>query len=58
MPQSTEWSLPIPEGPQFESSHQRFFKENVFTVNCIEKTKIKKKRSEMAHVLSDVIASN
>ena len=33
-------------GPRFESSH---FIEHLFTVNCIEKTKIKKKRQGMAH---------
>ena len=31
-------------GPQFESSHRR-----KFTVNCLEKTKIKKKRSGIPH---------
>ena len=29
-------------GPQFESSHRQNF-INTFTINCIEKTKIKKK---------------
>ena len=34
-------------GPQFKSSHRRNF-IHVFTINCIEKTKIKKKRPGMA----------
>ena len=36
--------------PRFESSHQQTF-IHVFTINCIEKTKMKKKRPEMAHFL-------
>ena len=36
-----EWSLPTPE--VFESS------EHLFRVNCIEKTKIKKKEPEIPH---------
>ena len=35
--------------PRFEFSHQQTFIEHLFTVNCVEKTKIKKKRSDMAH---------
>ena len=31
-------------GPRFESSHRRNF-IHVFTINCIEKTKIKKKEA-------------
>ena len=31
-------------GPRFESSHRQNF-INVFTINCIEKTKIKKKET-------------
>ena len=37
-------------GLRFESSHRRNF-IHVFTINCIEKTKIKKKRPGMAHFL-------
>ena len=39
-------------GPRFESSHwQKFiYIEHLFTVNCIEKTKIKEKRPGMAHL--------
>ena len=37
-------------GPQFESRHgQKIYIEH-FTVNCIENTKIKKKRPGMAHL--------
>ena len=36
-------------GLQFEFSHQQTFKENLITVNSIEKTKMKKKKHEMAH---------
>ena len=32
-------------GPRFESSHRQKFIEHLFTVNCIEKTKIKKKEA-------------
>ena len=35
--------------PRFESSHWQTFIENLFPVNCVEKTKIKKKRPRMAH---------
>ena len=38
-------------GPQFESSHWQTFISDIylFTVNCIEETKIKRKRLRMAH---------
>ena len=36
-------------GLRVESSHRRIFKEQLFTVYCIEKTKINKKRPRMAH---------
>ena len=37
-------------GPQFVSSHrQKNYFEHLFIVNCIEKTKVKKKRPGMAH---------
>ena len=37
-------------GLRFESSHQQtFLYWTLFTVNCLEKTKIKKKRTGMAH---------
>ena len=36
-------------GPRFESSHQQIYIEHLFTINCIEKTKINKKRPGMAH---------
>ena len=39
-------------GPQFESSHRQTFMSDIYlyTVNCIEKTKIKKRRPIMAHL--------
>ena len=36
-------------GPRFDSSHRQNFIEHLFIINCIEKTKIKKKRPGMAH---------
>ena len=43
-------------GPRFESSHwQTLYIEHVSTVNCIEKTKIKKKRSRMAHLFKKML---
>ena len=42
-------------GPRFDSSHRQNFIEhlfvNLFIINCIEKTKINKKRQGMAHFL-------
>ena len=35
--------------PQFEPSHWRILKMYLLNVNCIEKTKIKKKRPGRAH---------
>ena len=32
-------------GAQFEPSHQLFYIEHVFSVNCMEKTKIKKREA-------------
>ena len=32
------------KNPRFESCHQQTFIKHLFTVNCVEKTKIKKKR--------------
>ena len=36
--------------PRFESSHWRTFSEQLFTVNSVEKSKIKKKRPGMANL--------
>ena len=36
-------------GPRFNSSHRENFIEHLFIINCIEKTKINKKRPGMAH---------
>ena len=38
-------------GPRFDSSHRQNFIEHLFIINCIEKTKINKKRPGMAHLL-------
>ena len=35
--------------PRFDSSHWQNFIEHLFIINCIEKTKINKKRLGMAH---------
>ena len=36
--------------PWFKTSHRKtFYIEHLFSVNCIEKTKIKKKRPGMVH---------
>ena len=42
-------SLPIPEVPSSNPVVGKIYIEHLFTVNCIEKTKIKKKRPGMAH---------
>ena len=44
MAQLAERSLPITRGLRFESRHRQFFIEHLFTVNCIEKAKKKRKR--------------
>ena len=36
-------------GLRFDSSHRQNFIEHLFIINCIEKTKINKKRPGMAH---------
>ena len=38
------------EGPLFESSHQKSL-YYLYTINCIEKTKMKGKRQVMAHFI-------
>ena len=38
-------------GPRFDSRHRQNFIEHLFIINCIEKTKINKKRPGMAHFL-------
>ena len=49
-----------PRGPRFEFSHWQTFKSKIylFTVNCIEKTKIKKKRPGMAHFYKNYRSSS
>ena len=43
MGQLVEQSLPIPEVHALNPVIGKFYIEHLFTVNCIEKTKIKKK---------------
>ena len=52
MTQLVERLLPTPEVQGFESSHQQTFILDIdlFTDNCIEKTKIKKMRQGMCHL--------
>ena len=40
-------------GPRFDSSHLQNFIEHLFIINCIEKTKLNKKRPGMAHFLEE-----
>ena len=49
--QLVERSLAIPEDQGWNPVIGKIYIEHLFTVNCIEKTKIKKKRSGMAHFL-------
>ena len=41
-------------GLRFDSSHRQNFIEHLFIINCIEKTKINKKRPGMAHFLKKI----
>ena len=38
-------------GPRFHSSHRQNFIENLFIINCIEKTKINKKEADNGPLL-------
>ena len=49
MAQLVERSPPNTRDLQFEFRHRQTFIKHLFTVNCVEKTKIKKKRSGMAN---------
>ena len=49
MAQLVERSLPIPEVSSSNPVIGKIYIEHCFTVNCIEKTKIKKKRPGTAH---------
>ena len=40
--------------PRFDSSHRQKFIEHLFIINCIEKTKINKKRPGMAHFIKTI----
>ena len=40
--------------PQLESSHRKAFIKHLFSVNCVVKTKIKKKRPGMAYFLTNI----
>ena len=46
--QMVELSLPIPEVHSSNPVIGKFYIEHLFTVNCIERTKVKKKRPGMA----------
>ena len=46
--QLVEWSLAIPEPHGSNPVIGKIYMEHVFSVNCIEKTKIKKKRPGLA----------
>ena len=46
--QLVERSLSKTRGLRFDSSHWQNFIEHLFIINCIEKTKINKKRPGMA----------
>ena len=50
--QLAKWSL------RFESRHRQIFYLTLFNVNCIEKRKIKKKRTGMAIFLKNVVLSS
>ena len=45
MGELAEWFLPIPEVRGSNPVIGEFLSEHLFTVNCIEKTKIKKKEA-------------
>ena len=42
-------------GPRFDSSHQQNVIEHLVIINCIEKTKINKKRPGMAHTFKKTL---
>ena len=52
--QWVEQSLPIPEVCSSNPVICKIYIENFFTVNCIEKMKIKKKRPGMAHLKNNI----
>ena len=45
---------PDTKGPRFESSHRQKFIKHLFTVNCIETTKIKKKIGREWPILENI----
>ena len=47
--QLVEWLLPTPENPSSNPASRNVYQVLLFTVNCIEKAKIRKKKPEMAH---------
>ena len=42
----------VTTGPRFKTSHRQLILNIFFTINCIEKTKIKKKRPVMGHIFN------
>ena len=55
MAQLVERSLPTSEVRGSNPAIGNFYIEHLFTVNCVEKTKIKKKRSGMAHFFKKIL---
>ena len=49
MAQLVEWSIPVPEVRGSNPVIGKIYIEQLFTINCIEKTKINKKKPGMAH---------
>ena len=47
--QLVEWSIPVPEVRGSNPVIGKIYIEQLFTINCIEKTKINKKKPGMAH---------
>ena len=47
--QLVEWLLPLPEVCGLNPVIGKIYIEHLFTINCIENTKINKKRLGMAH---------
>ena len=50
--QLVEWLLPIPEVCGLNPVIGKIYIEHLFTDNCVEKMKIKKKKPGMAHFLT------
>ena len=55
MAQLVEWSILIPEVPGSTPVTGKIYIEHLFTINCIEKTKINKKRPGIDHFLKKIL---